>query len=418
MNPRIIAAALLLAATALAGIAGAYPNDGYAGTGIRRLERLRLQLEADPEHADLPAGGRLGTADIVLHLADSRGDSVSFFPAPDRRLQAALEGIFPDRDESYSVALMDITPGRPFRYAAIQPERQFSPGSVGKIAIAAGLFAELRRLFPDDVDARARLLRERVVTATDWIVHDEHAVPIYEPGTGAFVSRRVREGDAATLYEWTDHMLSASANAAASLVWKEVMLMRAFGASYPPSPEEEAAFFSGTPKTELRDLAVSVVNEPLRAAGIPETRWRLGSFFTRRGKAIVPGSPSLGTPAGALSFLLQIERGAVVDAWSSLEIKRLLYMTARRIRYASSPALASSAVYFKSGSLYRCEPEPEFTCRKYMGNVENTMNSIAIVERPDGTVYCVALMSNILRRNSAVEHQTLATFIDRIMGRP
>jgi hypothetical protein len=35
----------------------------------------------------------------------------------------------------------------------------------------------------------------------------------------------------------------------------------------------------------------------------------------------------------------------------------------------------------------------------------------------DGRVYCVSLMSNVLRRNSAVEHQTLATYIDRILGR-
>jgi hypothetical protein len=43
------------------------------------------------------------------------------------------------------------------------------------------------------------------------------------------------------------------------------------------------------------------------------------------------------------------------------------------------------------------------------------MNSVAIVERPDGAVYLVALMSNVLKVNSAVEHQTLATFIDGIL---
>jgi hypothetical protein len=43
------------------------------------------------------------------------------------------------------------------------------------------------------------------------------------------------------------------------------------------------------------------------------------------------------------------------------------------------------------------------------------MNSVAIVERPDGAVYLVALMSNVLKVNSAVEHQTLATFIDGIV---
>ena len=41
------------------------------------------------------------------------------------------------------------------------------------------------------------------------------------------------------------------------------------------------------------------------------------------------------------------------------------------------------------------------------------MNSVAIVEQPDGRCYMVVLMSNVLKVNSAVEHQTLATYIDR-----
>ena len=48
-------------------------------------------------------------------------------------------------------------------------------------------------------------------------------------------------------------------------------------------------------------------------------------------------------------------------------------------------------------------------------NVENIMNSVIIVEQPDGRIYLVGLMSNILKKNSAVEHQSLATFIDRIL---
>jgi len=39
-------------------------------------------------------------------------------------------------------------------------------------------------------------------------------------------------------------------------------------------------------------------------------------------------------------------------------------MTQRRIRYASHPALYSYAVYFKSGSLYSCQPEPDFVCKQ------------------------------------------------------
>jgi len=95
-------------------------------------------------------------------------------------------------------------------------------------------------------------------------------------------------------------------------------------------------------------------------------------------------------------------------------------MTERRIRYASSPALNDAAVYFKSGSLYQCAPEPDFICLKYHGNVMNLMNSVAIVESPAGAprlFYLVALMSNVLRKNSAVDHQTLATRIHRLIER-
>ena len=42
-------------------------------------------------------------------------------------------------------------------------------------------------------------------------------------------------------------------------------------------------------------------------------------------------------------------------------------------------------VYFKSGALYGCEPEPDFVCKKYHGNVRNFMNSVAIVEAPAGS---------------------------------
>ncbi len=47
-----------------------------------------------------------------------------------------------------------------------------------------------------------------------------------------------------------------------------------------------------------------------------------------------------------------------------------------------------------------------------MGNVQNFMNSVAIVEQPDGTIYLVALMSNVLRKNSNIDHLEIATRID------
>jgi hypothetical protein len=132
----------------------------------------------------------------------------------------------------------------------------------------------------------------------------------------------------------------------------------------------------------------------------------------------VPGTTSYATPKSLIEFLLKLEQGKLVDPFSSREIKRLIYMTARRIRYASSPALSGAAVYFKSGSLYKCRPESGFVCKKYQGNELNLLCSVAIVEHPASRPrlhYMVAVISNVLRKNSALAHQTLATRVHRLM---
>ncbi len=415
---RLVLAVLPLFTLFFPGSGHSYPLDGYPDTGIRRLARLAQVVEGKAKGTMPVPGARRSVYEIRLNLLGETEKNMAAFPKPDPKLQAEINALFPDRHESYSLALLDISLGRPMRFAQRQSDRAFSPGSVGKLAIAAGLFTELERLFPESVSKRHELLRTRMVVAGPWIHYDHHEVPIYHPEDGSLLSRPIRQGDVFSLYEWTDHMLSASANAAASTVWKELLLMRHFKEAYPPSEEEEKTFFDKTPKIVLRDMAMAVVNDPLRKIGIGQKDWQLGSFFTSTGKKIVPGGgKSSATPVGLLTCLMALEQGRIVDEWSSLEIKRLMYMTARRIRYASSPALNKAAVYFKSGSLYRCKAESDFKCRKYMGNVDNYMNSVAIVEHPDGRVYLVALMSNVLRKNSAVDHQTIATFIDRILAR-
>lgn len=401
-------------------LAQAYPLDGFKDTGIRRLARLeKLALADSGKNLSLPTGGKLPSSDIHLQLQGGIDEERVKLPPLSPELQRSLDDVFVGRDESYAVAVLDITPGRAPRFAARQPDRQYSPGSVGKLAIAAGLFAELQRLYPDSVDKRIELLKNRKITASSWIHTDHHDVPIYDPESETFTSRLIREGDVFSLYEWTDHMLSASANSAASTVWKELILMRHFGITYPPSPEEEKLFFSTFPKNQLRDISMSVVNDPLRNLGISQHEWQLGSLFTANGKKLVPsGGKSYANARAFITFLIGMEGGKIVDEWSSLELKKLLYMTAKRIRYASSPALSRAAVYFKSGSLYRCAKEEGFSCRKYHGNVENYMNSVAIVEQPDGRRYLAVLLSNVLRKNSAVDHQTMATYIDRIIPPP
>jgi hypothetical protein len=197
------------------------------------------------------------------------------------------------------------------------------------------------------------------------------------------------------------------------MVWKEALLMRHFGPRYPVRAEE-AAFLSTTPKTELRTMALETLEDPLHDAGINTDNLRLGTFFTGNGSAAIPGTASYASPFELMRYLIKLEQGKLVDAWSSLEIKKLLYFSRPRYRYASSPALNSAAVYFKSGSLFRCEPEPGFVCKAYAGNKLNLMHSVAVIESKQ-KVYLVTMTSNVLRVNSAVEHQTMATEIEKLV---
>lgn len=405
------------AALAVGGLAALapYPIDGYERTGIRRLLYLERVQNGTLEGDLPPEGARQPLREIQLHLMGS--DSLDALPDPSDDLQRRLRRLFADRDDSYGVAVLDMTPGAPLRYAERGATRRYQPGSVGKLAIATGLFSELHRRYPHDPLQRRMLLKNHRVKAGDWIISDHHTIPIFDPETNRHTRRQPRPEDVFSLYEWVDFMLSPSSNAAASVVWKEAVLMRAFGDDYPVSAAREQRFFEDTAADSLGRIAYRVVHEPLAAAGISEGMWRLGSFFTRTAnrRIDVPGG-SAGTPQGLMRWMLRLEQGRIVDPWSSLELKRLIYMTGRRIRYASAPTLRDDAVYFKSGSLYSCKEEEGYTCTAYAGNRYNYMNSVAIVETADGRAYMVALMSNVLRVNSAVEHQSLATFIERIMA--
>ncbi len=186
--------------------------------------------------------------DIQLNLMNEKGDSLETFPAPDPALQKSINALFPNMHESYSVCVIDITQGKPIRYAQRNEKRGYMPGSVAKIAVISGLFNELQKLYPDSFELRQEVMRNRMVRAGKWANYDEHTVPFYNLETQKFHKAVVKESDTCSLYEWADHMLSVSNNAAASIVWKEALLMRAFGSNYPPTTEEEAEFFSNYPK--------------------------------------------------------------------------------------------------------------------------------------------------------------------------
>ncbi len=395
----------------------AYPLDGD-DSGIRRLQGQRT-LQERKGGPKLHPGALLSQDDIRLHLEDRPAWNLD--PTDrDPGLQAALDGVFKNRDPSYGVLVVDISDPTNLRWAGVREERNQVPGSVGKILCMTALFDGLRRAFPD-IEQRKRLLREHWVDATDWVISDSHKVPRLDPAGGGLIHAVIRPGDRFTLGEWVDHMISPSANSAASTVWKEAMLLRAFGQDYPPSREQENAYFRGTPRAELQALAQAVINDALQAADLNPDQLRVGSFWTKTGKQKVPGvGGSRTTPRELGRWLLRLEQGRLVDAWSSLEMKRFLYMTKRRYRYVYAPELARAAVYFKSGSLFRCVPEEGFKCGKYMGNAQNAMNSVVIVESPaaagpDQKRYLVALTSDVRKVNSAWDHSRLGAAIEEMV---
>jgi hypothetical protein len=397
-----------------------YPIDGYAHTGIKRLKRLELIKSGEIiEASKLPEGALKSYLDIQLNLTSRKEDSLATFLQVDEAFQKEISGLFRGLDKSYSLTVLDISNPEKIRYASRNETAGYQPGSVGKLAVLTGLFTQLEKIYPADFEKRLELLRNKTVKAGPWGLTDVHTIPIYDIETKKLVKRQVVASDVFTLFEWADHMMSVSNNGAASIVWREVLLMQAFGEKYPTLTGEEAdAYFKTTAKKELTEIGNDVVNVPLRNLGIEEGEWRLGSFFTRGADAYVGSKGgSVGSPLGLMKFLIKLEQGKVVDAKSSLEMKRLMYMTDRRIRYAQAPVLKDAAVYFKSGSLYKCDRSKGEGCGKYMGNVQNYMNSVAIVEHPDNCKYIVALMTNVLRKNSATDHMNLAVKLDEIIRR-
>ena len=395
----------------------AYPLYGSDELQLRRLEAARFAQEGRIKGRKRLPGEMLSRNQVDLRLLHLQGLQI---PAMDEEFTRQIIRLLGDQAEHYSISVLDLTdPNHPV-YAEHQGRTPRSPGSIGKLAAALGLFQALADVYPGDPQQRLAFLRDTWIMADEFVNTDHHKVRLWEPERQTLSIRPLRIGDRGSLWDFLDWMLSASSNAAASMVMQQAMLLRHFGKDYPVTPEMRQEFFDKTPRKELANLLTNTFLEPLSRNGIDRSQFRQGSFFTRIGKQRVPGSSSRSTTRELMRFLVLMEQGKLVDEFTSRELKRLLYVTERRIRYASSPALNDAAVYFKSGSLYSCRPEPEFVCKKYHGNKKNLMNSVAIVEAPAGEAklhYLVTLTSNVLRKNSAVDHQTLATRIHRLMER-
>lgn len=403
---------LLLLCSNLCG----YPLNATEETGILRLEGYRLFQSGAVKGRQLVPGALLPLQQVQLRLTD-RPDAQ--LPPIDPQLTSEIVAML-DEEQNYSFSLLDLSnPDQPL-LAEHQADRDFNPGSLGKLLIAVGLFQALADRYPEDIEARRTLLRERWLIADQFILNDSHKVPFWDAAQQRMTYRKIVTGDRANLYSWLDWMLSPSSNAAAAMVLREYLLMVKFKADYPVNQATAESFFSNTSKGELMQLLIDSLHEPMRRNGLDPGQLRQGGFFTWKGKELVPGGSSRANTRSLLTLLLRLEQGRLVDPFSSLELKRLLYMTEKRIRYASHPALNQAAVYFKSGSLYRCAPEAGFVCDKYQGNRQNLLNSLAIIEEQQGESllhYLIVVSSNVLRVNSAVAHQTLAMRIHRLLER-
>jgi len=384
----------------------AYPIDGYQDTGIRRLEQARLTQLGELSGTRQPPGALLTTDQVSIRL-----QGVDFaLPPGDDDFSSELTALLGEHSDNYALAILDLTdPNMPV-YAEHRGQHRQNVGSVGKLVAALGLFQGLADAYPAVVD-RERVLRDTVVTADRFSHSDHHTIRLYDVETRQLTRRAMRDGDTGSLWEYLDWTLSVSSNSAAAMTMRDAMLLRQFGTDYPLPEQQITSYFDQHRGAQLTQLYKRTFWEPVARNGFSLDALRQGSFFTREGKHLVDGGGlSYATARSLMQYLLAMEQGRLVDPWTSIALKRLLYVTERRIRYASAPALASAAVYFKSGSLYSCEPEEGFKCGAYRGNVRNYMNSVAIIEEDVGGKqlhYLVTLVSNVLRENSALAHQQL-----------
>ena len=395
----------------------AYPLDGYEYTGINRLEFYRLAALGEVKGRQLPPGALLSMQEV-----QPRGIGLPEDPdfSSDPDMVAEIKTMLGAEADRYAVALLDMSDPDNLVYAEHNAGIKVNVGSVGKMLVGLAIFQRLHDLYPDDIAARERILRNTLVVADGFIRSPSHKVVFWRPDTRTLKFRRLQEGDTASLWEYLDWMYSASSNAAAAMVMKQLIVMQHSAHAYPISQDDVDDFFESSSPAELGKLLDQAMTGALVKNSLDPDLLRQGSFFTREGKRRVVGKTSYATPRELLRLVYKLETGQLVDKWSSREMKRLMYMTQKRIRYASHPALKDAAVYFKSGSLYSCVPEAGFVCRKYMGNKRNQLASLAIVESPAKDPqyrYMVVVSSNVLRVNSAVAHQTLAMRIHRMIQR-
>ena len=409
-----LACGALVLGLGLARVGGAYPLDEVEVTGIKRLEGLRRAIRTSPDTWVVAPGGELPSANVELSLVDRPDLRI---PAPDPVLSSQLRQILGVDAGGWSLAVLDLTdPDHP-RYGAVNPDAHMNAGSAGKIVTALALLTAVGDAFPDPKE-RERVLRETIIVADEYIRNDTHEVPWWEDGAHMVTRGPIREGDSGNLYQYLDWSLSSSSSAGAAIVQREALVVRRFGPGYPVDPATAQTWLERTAKGELGRRLAEANREPLARSGIARDRLQQGSLFTREGKRRIPGQSSWATARGLVDFMLAMEKGQLVDSWTSLEMKRLLYVTDKRVRWAGAAELREAAVFFKSGSLWRCGGRG--ACGEYAGNYWNFLAAVGEVEMPQrdpALHYIFGAISNVLGRDSISEHDRVGGAVQILMER-
>ena len=125
-----IASLTILFVCLFAGTATTYPIDGYGVTNIRRLNYMQMVVDGELK-GTMPFPGMMKQSyEIQLNLWDSSFNSLVTIPSPDPDLQAGIDKLFPRFNENYSISILDITPGRPVRYASRKETIGYQPGQI------------------------------------------------------------------------------------------------------------------------------------------------------------------------------------------------------------------------------------------------------------------------------------------------
>ncbi len=406
-----------------------YPLDGFERTGIERLKGYYYAaFDSTARKELLPDGARLsiGLVQLSLHNVSLYNIPVTFpqySPSLSKALSALVHELAPGAslsacDISNPTTIISTSISRPI-CGHVNGNANFVAGSVGKLVVALTIYHQLARLYPQ-LEDRINILKNRLMTANEFVESDTHDVPFWiqtDKEGGNLEYRPLQTGDTANLWSYLDWMLSASSNGAANMVMREILLMKGFQKNYPPSLKDEKDWFAKTSPGARANLFTSAVKEAVDSAGLSFEHFRQSSLYTSLGKRLIPSRGSIASTNELVKFLFKVEQGKVIDFFTSLELKRLLYLTQSRSRYGAAPVLTESAIYFKSGSLYKCQSEKGYQCGQFKGNKLNLLNAAAIVESPvlnPKFRYIVALSTNQLKKDAGELHQRLATRVHQL----